>query len=63
MHFGPHEVPAALSLDFDDRRSAADVEATVSRIGRAIKAAFPDVTRVFVEVKDRKAPSQTETPV
>jgi hypothetical protein len=42
MHFGPHEV-----LDFDDRRSAADVEAAVSRIEREIKAAFPEVTRVF----------------
>jgi cation diffusion facilitator family transporter len=63
MHFGPHEVLAALSLDFDDRRSAADVEATVSRIEREIKAAFPEVTRIFVEAKDRNAPSQTETPV
>ena len=62
MHFGPHEVLAALSLDFDDRRSAADVEAAVSRIEREIKAAFPEVTRVFVEAKDRNAPSQTEAP-
>jgi hypothetical protein len=62
MHFGPHEVLAALSLDFDDRRSAADVEAAVSRIEREIKAASPEVTRVF-EAKDRNAPSQTETPV
>ena len=52
---------AALSLDFDDRRSAGDVEAAVSRIEREIKAAFPEVTRVFVEAKDRNAPSQTET--
>src|SRR5437773_6648169 len=63
MHFGPHEVLAALSLDFDDRRSAGDVEAAVSRIEREIKAAFPEVTRVFIEAKDRNAPSQTETPV
>ena len=49
MHFGPHEVLAALSLDFDDRRSAGDVEAAVSRIEREIKAAFPEVTRVLVE--------------
>jgi cation diffusion facilitator family transporter len=55
MHFGPREVLAALSLDFDDRRSAADVEAAVSRIEREIKAAFPEVTRVFVEAKDRCA--------
>src|SRR5437764_11921946 len=38
MHFRPHEVLAALSLDFDDRRSAGDVEAAVSRIEREIKA-------------------------
>src|SRR5215472_7989241 len=56
MHFGPHEVLAALSLDFDDRRSAADVEVAVSRIEREIKAAFPEVTRVFVEAKDRNCP-------
>src|ERR1700731_5459051 len=62
MHFGPHEVLAALSLDFDNRRSAADVEAAVSRIEREIKAAPPEVTRVF-EARDRNAPSQTETPV
>lgn len=56
MHFGPYEVLAALSLDFDDRRSAGDVEAAVSLIEREIKAAFPEVTRVFVEAKDRNAP-------
>jgi hypothetical protein len=48
-------VLAALSLDFDDRRSAGDVEAAVSRIEREIKATFPEVTRVFVEAKDRNA--------
>jgi len=56
MHFGPHEVLAALSLDFDDRRSAADVEAAVSRIEREIKAAFPEVTRVFVEAEEPQRP-------
>lgn len=63
MHFGPHEVLAALSLDFDDRRSAADVEAAVAGIERAIKTAFPEVTRVFVEAKDRSASGQTTTPM
>jgi cation diffusion facilitator family transporter len=62
MHFGPHEVLAALSLDFDDRRSAADVEAAVVRIEREIKTAFPEVTRVFVEAKDRSARETAETP-
>ena len=51
MHFGPQEVLAALSLDFDDAISAADIEACVAHIERAIKAAHPDVSRVFVEAK------------
>jgi divalent metal cation (Fe/Co/Zn/Cd) transporter len=62
MHFGPQEVLAALSLDFDDSRSAADVEAAVVRIEREIKTAFPEVTRVFVEAKDRSARETVEMP-
>jgi hypothetical protein len=56
-------VLAALSLDFDDRCSSADVEAAVSRIEREIKAAFPEVTRVFSRPRTATPPSQTETPV
>ncbi|MGE5270774.1 MAG: cation diffusion facilitator family transporter [Thiohalocapsa sp.] len=51
MHFGPQEVLAALSLDFDDNISAADIEAAVADIERAVKQEFGDVSRVFVEAK------------
>ena len=51
MHFGPREVLVALSLDFDDSVSAAKIEAAVADIERAIKSAFPEVARVFVEAK------------
>lgn len=51
MHFGPEEVLAALSLDFDDAIAAATVEAAVAHIERAIKSEFPEVARVFVEAK------------
>jgi len=51
MHFGPREVLAALSLDFDDTISAAQIEAAVAQIERAIKTEFPEVARVFVEAK------------
>ncbi len=51
MHFGPRDVLVALSLDFEDRRSAAEVETAVTRIERRIKAAYPEVTRVFVEAQ------------
>ncbi len=52
MHFGPRDVLVALSLDFDDTLSAAEVEAAVSAIERNIKAAHPEVTRMFVEAQD-----------
>jgi cation diffusion facilitator family transporter len=55
MHFGPRDVLVALSLDFHDARSAAEVEAAVTRIERAIKSAHPEVRRVFVEAQSREA--------
>ncbi len=59
MHFGPNDVFVALSLDFDDALSASEVERTVTNIEREIKAAHPDVTRVFIEAQsfdaDRRA--------
>ncbi len=51
MHFGPQEVLCALSLDFKDQISSADVERAVTRIEKAIKAAHPEVTRIFVEAQ------------
>lgn len=51
MHFGPRDVLVALSLDFDDGLPAGKVEAVVTEIERRIKAAHPEVTRVFVEAQ------------
>lgn len=62
MHFGPREVLLALSLDFDDRLSAGDVELAVSRIERAIRKAHPEITRVFVEPQSREAHRDAQQP-
>ena len=51
MHFGPRDVLVALSLDFDDGLPAGKVEVVVTEIERQIKAAHPEVTRVFVEAQ------------
>ena len=51
MHFGPRDILAALSLDFDDGLQAAAVEAAVSGIERQIKRDYPAVRRIFVEVQ------------
>ena len=51
MHLGPTDVLANLSLDFIDGIAAEQVEATVSELEQAIKAAYPEVTRIFIEVQ------------
>jgi cation diffusion facilitator family transporter len=63
MHFGPQDVLAALSLDFIDTGTAADVERAVTRIERQIKAAHPEVKRVFIEAQDREAHRRTQPPL
>lgn len=55
MHFGPEEVLVAMSLDFRDSLSAAQVEQTVSAVEERLKAAHPEVKRVFVEVQSFEA--------
>ena len=54
MHFGPLDVLAALSLDFDDEMHAAAVEQTVSRLEQGIRRAHPEIRRIFVEVQSRE---------
>lgn len=51
VHFGPRDILATISLDFDDRSDLAVIEATVSRLERAIKARFPAITKVFIEAQ------------
>lgn len=58
MHFGPDEVLVAMSLDFRDSLSAAEVERTVSDIEQRLKAAHPEVKRVFVEAQSFEAHSR-----
>ena len=68
MRFGPQDVLVALSIDFIDIGTAAEVERAVTRMERKIKAAHPEVKRVFVEAQDREAhrssqpPFETEAP-
>jgi len=63
MHFGPQDVLVALSLDFRDNGTASEVEQAVTRIERRIKAAHPEVRRVFIEAQDRDAHSRSQPPV
>jgi cation diffusion facilitator family transporter len=51
MHFGPGEILVALSLDFQDDLSAADVENTVARLEHRIRAAYPQAGRIYIEAQ------------
>ena len=51
MHFGPEDVLANISLDFSDSLTSSDVEAAISELEDAIKKAFPEITRVFIEAQ------------
>ncbi len=51
MHMGPRDVLLNLSLDFRDDASAGDIEASISRLERHVRTAFPDITRIFVEAQ------------
>ena len=51
MHFGPNEILVALSLDFRDDLTAAEVENTVARLEHRIRAAFPQAGRIYVEAQ------------
>jgi hypothetical protein len=51
MHLGPEDVLVAASVDFHDTETAASVEAVTARLERAIKAKYPQVQQLFIEVQ------------
>ncbi|HEY0206552.1 MAG TPA: cation diffusion facilitator family transporter [Acetobacteraceae bacterium] len=63
MHFGPADVLAVLSLDFENALTAGDVEAAVGSIERQIKREFPVVRRIFVEAQSREGHLQAQLEV
>jgi|SRR5680860_201939 len=57
MHMGPEFVLVNLSADFADQISAADVESSTAKLDKQIKAAYPDVKRVFIEAHSKRQAS------
>lgn len=52
MHLGPSEILVNLSLDFEPKMDAEDIENAIFEIERDIKARNPEVSRIFVEAQD-----------
>ncbi len=52
MYLGPADVVLAFDVDFDDDLPAAGVALAIERLQDAIRAAHPEVQRIFVEAKN-----------
>lgn len=55
MHMGPEDILVVASVDYEDRVTAQTVEATNARLDTAIKARFPSVRQLFMEVRSATA--------
>lgn len=59
MHMGPNFILVNLSIDFENQVSAAEVEAVTEVMDKEIKAAYPQVKRVFIEAEARQDSRKT----
>lgn len=56
MHMGPEFILLNASMEFNDDAKIDDIEKTIARLDKEIKAAYPFVKRVFVEAEARQLP-------
>lgn len=49
VHMGPQEIVAGLSIEFEDRLAAPEIEACVERLEARIKADVPGIISLFVK--------------
>ncbi len=52
MHMGPHDILLALSLDVHDNMSGGEIEKAVNDLEEVIRARYPDIRRIFIEIQD-----------
>lgn len=55
MHMGPDFILVNISVDFVDPILATEVEVSVAGLDRAIKQAYPQVQRIFIEIETWRA--------
>ena len=56
MHMGPDFILLNVSVEFRDEATAPELEQAIAQMDRAIKAAYPEVKRIFIEAE---APKET----
>lgn len=52
LHMGPEFILVNISLEFADEQKTGEIEAIIHTMDREIKAAFPNVKRIFIEAED-----------
>jgi len=53
MHMGPDFILANISVDFNDSKTADEIETTIAEIDTKIKAKNPLIKRIFIEAEKR----------
>lgn len=53
MHMGPDFILANISVDFEDSRTAGEIETVIAKIDLSIKQQFPQIKRIFIEAEKR----------
>ena len=53
MHMGPDFILVNISVDFDDSKTADEIESTIAEIDRLIKRQNPLIKRIFIEAEKR----------
>ena len=61
LHMGPHYVLLNISVDFKDSLDAGAIEQSVDRLTKDIRAAHPDIKRVFIEAEARGSKDGTDS--
>jgi cation diffusion facilitator family transporter len=58
QHLGPDDILVNVSLDMADDLTGAEIESAVTRLDRTLRARNREVTRVFIEIQDRRSAEQ-----
>ena len=51
LYFGPNQVLINLDVSFADELTSDDIERIIDRIESQIKAAIPEVNRIYIEAE------------
>lgn len=62
MYFGPHTVLLTMNVQFRKGLLLAGVEATIDRVELAIRAAYPDIRNIYLEVDSLRPRAAADLP-